>query len=145
MNRLFSLSPEMSEYCWQWRWYWTRLNGIKSEHWNCLYLIKVSSINWESTVFQTFLNINKKWTVYFHYHLKCQNITDNESDIEFETIESSQNTGIACNVSKCHLFNENGQYFKNFLMWIRNEPFIFIIKWNVRILLTMKVILNSKQ
>ena len=59
-------------------------------------------------VFQTFLNINKKWTVYFQYHEKCQNITDNEGDIELETTESSQNTGIACNVSKCHLFNENG-------------------------------------
>ena len=48
--------------------------------------------------------------------MKCQNITDNEGDIELKTIESSQNTGIAFNVSKCHLFNENGQYFKHF--WI---------------------------
>ena len=51
-----------------------------------------------------FLNINNKWTFYFHYHLKCQNITDNEGDIELKTIESSQNTGIACNLSNCDLF-----------------------------------------
>ena len=48
--------------------------------------------------------MNKKSTVYFHYHLKCQNITDSEGDIELETIESSQNTGIFCNLSKCHIF-----------------------------------------
>ena len=58
--------------------------------------------------------MNKKYAAYFHYHLKCHNITDNEGDIEIDLMESSQNTEFPCNLSKCHLFNENGQYLKLF-------------------------------
>ena len=61
-----------------------------------------------------FLNINKKYTVYFHYHLKCQNIADNEGDIELGSMESSQNTEIACILSKSRLSTENRRYFRHF-------------------------------
>ena len=65
-------------------------------------------------VFQTFLNVNKRLIVHFLYHLKCQDITDNERDIELESMESSQNTALACNVSKLSVFNKNRWYFKVF-------------------------------
>ena len=51
-------------------------------------------------VFQSFLKVNKRLIVHFHYHLKCQDITDNEGDIELESMESSQNTFCPCNVLK---------------------------------------------
>ena len=65
-------------------------------------------------VFPSFLNVNKKYIVHFHYHLKCQDITDNEGDIELESMESSQNTVFACNLLKLMVFNENRWYFQVF-------------------------------
>ena len=46
--------------------------------------------------------------------MKCQDITDNEGDIELESTESSQNTVFACNLSKLIVFNENRWYFQVF-------------------------------
>ena len=61
-----------------------------------------------------FLNVNKRLIVHFHYHLKCQDITDNEGDIELESMESSQKTFFPCNVLKLRVFNESRWYFKLF-------------------------------
>ena len=65
-------------------------------------------------VFQTFLNVNKRLIVHFHYHLKCLDITDNEGDIELESMESRQNTVFACNLSKLSVFNDNRRFFQVF-------------------------------
>ena len=46
--------------------------------------------------------------------MKCQDITDNEGDIELESMVSSQNTVFACNLSKLMVFNENRWYFQVF-------------------------------
>ena len=61
-----------------------------------------------------FLKVNKRLIVHFHYHLKCEDITDNEGDIELESMESSQNTVFACNLSKLIVFNEDRCYFQVF-------------------------------
>ena len=65
-------------------------------------------------VFPSFLKVSKKYIVHFHYHLKYQDITDNEGDIELESMESSQNTVYACNLSILIVFNKNRWYFQVF-------------------------------
>ena len=65
-------------------------------------------------VFPSFLKVTKKYIVHFHYQMKCQDITDNEGDIELESMVSSQNTVFACNLSKLMVFNENRWYFQVF-------------------------------
>ena len=55
------------------------------------------SIQSKSTGFETYLEVIKKKMIYFHYHQKCQDITDNRGDIEFDSIQSSKNTVITCN------------------------------------------------
>ena len=50
------------------------------------------SIQSKSTGFETYLDVIKKKMIYFHYHQKCQDITDNRCDIELDLIQSSQNT-----------------------------------------------------
>ena len=46
----------------------------------------------KSTAFETYLDVIKKTLIYFHYHQKCQDITDNRGDIALDLIQSSQNT-----------------------------------------------------
>ena len=41
---------------------------------------------------EIYLDKIKKKQVYFHYHLKCQDIADNRGDIELDLSESKQNT-----------------------------------------------------
>ena len=55
------------------------------------------SIQSKSTGFETYLDVIKKKMIYFHYHQKCQDITDNRGDIELDSIQSSQNTVFTCN------------------------------------------------
>ena len=55
-------------------------------------LIGIVSIQSKSTGFETDLDVIKKVMIYFHYHQKCQDITDNRGDIEVDLMESSQNT-----------------------------------------------------
>ncbi len=38
--------------------------------------------------FEAYLDEIKKKHVYFHYHLICQNITDNAGDIKLELLQS---------------------------------------------------------
>ena len=49
------------------------------------------SIQSKSTGFETYLDVIKKMMIYFHYHQKSQDITDNRGDIEFDSIQSSHN------------------------------------------------------
>ena len=69
-----------------------RFNPIKSKHCIYLKLIEIVSIQSKSTGFETYLDLIKKTMIYFHYHQKCQDITDNRGDIECDSIQSSQNT-----------------------------------------------------
>ena len=46
----------------------------------------------KSTGFKTYLDVIKKTMIYFHYHQKYQDITDNRGNIELDLIQSSQNT-----------------------------------------------------
>ena len=55
-------------------------------------LIRIGSIESKSTGFECYLDVIKKKIIYFHYHQKCQDITDNIGDIELDLIQSSQNT-----------------------------------------------------
>ena len=41
---------------------------------------------------EIYLDKIKKKQVYFHLHLKCQDIADNRGDIELDLSESNQNT-----------------------------------------------------
>ena len=47
--------------------------------------------------FESYLDVIKKTIIYFHYHQKCQDITNNRGDIELDSIQSSKNTVITCN------------------------------------------------
>ena len=55
-------------------------------------LIRIVSIESKSTGFETYLDVNKKKMIYFHYHQKCQDITDSTGDIELDLTKSSKNT-----------------------------------------------------
>ena len=55
-------------------------------------LIRIVSIQSKSTGFETYLVVIKNKMTYFHYHQKCQDITENTGDIELDLIQSSQNT-----------------------------------------------------
>ena len=50
------------------------------------------SIQSKSNGFETYLDVIKKTLICFHYHQKCQDITDNTGDIENDLMQSSQNT-----------------------------------------------------
>ena len=63
-----------------------------SKHSIYLKLIRIGSIHSKSTGFETYLDVLQKKIIYFQYHQKCQDITDNRGDIEFDLIESSQIT-----------------------------------------------------
>ena len=69
-------------------------NLIQSSQKHCIYLklIRIVSIQSKSTGFEIYLDEIKKNMISFHYHQKCQDITDNRDDIELDLIESSQNT-----------------------------------------------------
>ena len=55
-------------------------------------LIRIVSIQSKSTGFETYLVVIKNKMIYFHYHLKCHDITENRGDIEVDLIQSIQNT-----------------------------------------------------
>ena len=55
-------------------------------------LIRIVSIQSKSTGFETYLDVNKKKKIYFHYQKKCQDITDSTGDIELDLTKSSKNT-----------------------------------------------------
>ena len=50
------------------------------------------SIQLKAIGFDTYLDVIKKQMFYFHYHQKCQDITDSTGDIELDFTKSSQNT-----------------------------------------------------
>ena len=60
-------------------------------------LIRIESIQSKSTGFETYLDVIKKKMIYFHYHQKCLDITDNRGDIELDLIQSSQYTLLTLN------------------------------------------------
>ena len=45
------------------------------------------SIQSKSIGFETYLDVIKNKMTYFHYHEKCQNITENTGDIELDLIQ----------------------------------------------------------
>ena len=57
--------------------------------------------------FETYLDVVKKKMVWFQYHLKCQDITDNRGDIEVYLMISSQNTVFIDNYVNLCQFNTN--------------------------------------
>ena len=50
------------------------------------------TIESKSTGFETYLDVINKKMIYFHYHQKCQDITDNRGDIELDLNQTSQIT-----------------------------------------------------
>ena len=59
--------------------------------------MRIWSFQSKSTGFETYLDVIKKTMIYFHYHQKCQDITDNRGDIELDLIQSNENTVFTCN------------------------------------------------
>ena len=57
-------------------------------------LIRNVSIQSKSTGSESFLDVIEKKMIYFHYHEKCRDITDNRGDIELDLIQTSQNNVI---------------------------------------------------
>ena len=49
------------------------------------------SIQLKAIGFETYLDVIEQQMFYFHYHQKCQNITDSTGDIELDFTKSSQN------------------------------------------------------
>ena len=74
------------------------------------------SIQFESTALSTDLDVINKNLMYVYYHLKCQDITDNEGDIKLELMESSQYTVISYNLVKWCQFNSNQKDYQ--LIWM---------------------------
>ena len=50
------------------------------------------SIQLKAIGYETYLDLFKNQMIYFHYHQKCQDITDSKGDIELDLPKSSQNT-----------------------------------------------------
>ena len=61
----------------------------------------------------------------FHYHLKCQDITDNRGDIEIYLIDSSQNSLFIDNYMKLCQFNTNQWDLKKIWMYLRKRWLLF--------------------
>ena len=49
-------------------------------------MVSIQSI---SSGFETYLDVIKKKMICFHYHKKCQDITDNREDIELDLIQNT--------------------------------------------------------
>ena len=89
---VFSISPQLSGYYRQMRWYWTLSNMIKSEDCICWLALEIRS-NWlQSTEFVTYLDAIKEKESVFSIHLNCQDITDKWGDIELCFAESNRKT-----------------------------------------------------
>ena len=65
------------------------------------------SIQFQSTGLSTDLDVINKNLMYVYYHLKCQDITDNEGDIKFKLMEPSRNTVFSYNLVKWFQFDGN--------------------------------------
>ena len=55
-------------------------------------LIRIVSIQSKSSGFETYLEVNKKKMICFHYQQKFQDISDSTGDIELDLTKSSQST-----------------------------------------------------
>ena len=89
---LFSISPQLSGYYWQMRWYWNLSNGIKSEDCICWLAVEIRSKQRKSTKFVTFLMQLRKKEVHFQYHLNFQDDDDNWVAIELCLTGSNRKT-----------------------------------------------------
>ena len=74
------------------------------------------SIQLQSKGLSTDLDAINKNLMYVYYHLKCQDITDNEGDIKLEVMESSRNTVFSYKFVKWCRFNSSQQDYQ--LTWI---------------------------
>ena len=79
---VFSISPQLSGYYWQMRWYWALSSRIKSVDCICWLAVEIRSKQHNSTEFVTYMQAIKKKKVYFHQHFNCHDITDIWGDIE---------------------------------------------------------------
>ena len=57
---VFSISPQLSRYYWQMRWYWNLSNQIKSKDWICWLAVEIRSKQRKSTEFVTLLQAIKE-------------------------------------------------------------------------------------
>ena len=74
------------------------------------------SMQLQSKVLSIDLDVINKNLMYVYYHMKCQDITDNEGDIKLEVIESSRNTVFSYNLAKWCRFNSSQQDYQ--LIWM---------------------------
>ena len=74
------------------------------------------SIQFESTGLLTDLDTINKNLMYVYYHLKCQDITDNEGDIKLKVMDSSPNIVFSYNLVKWCRFNSSQQDYQ--LIWM---------------------------
>ena len=57
---VFSISPQLSGYYWQMRWYWNLSNGIKSEDCICWLAVEILTNQLQSSEFVTYLDAIKE-------------------------------------------------------------------------------------
>ena len=74
------------------------------------------SIQFQSAGLSTDLDLINKNLMYVYYHLKCQDITDNEGDIKLKVMESSPNILFSYNLDKWCRFNSSQQDYQ--LIWM---------------------------
>ena len=122
---VFSISPQLSGFYWQMRWYWTLSYMIKSEDFICWLTVEIRSNRLQSTEFVTYLEAIKKKKVYFQYHLNCQDITDKWGDIEICLMGSNRKTVSAGWTLKFDQINCNWRNLSLTWMQLKKEKVCF--------------------
>ena len=84
----------------------------------------------------------RKWSLYFHYYLKCRHIHDKKGPIEVDLLKWSRMNFCHCYYLKLHQINMNRQDLYLCCMNLRKWSYIFIITSNVGIFMTKKVLLK---
>ena len=106
-------------------WYWSLSNGIKSEDCISWQAVVIRSKQLNSKEFVTKLHAIKKKTVYFQYHLNCQDITDKWGFIEICLMGSNWKTVYAGWTLKFDQINFNWRNLSLTRMQLKKEKVCF--------------------
>ena len=127
---VFSISPQLSGYYWQMRWYWALSSRIKSVDCICWLAVEIRSKQHNSTEFLTYMQAIKKKKVYFHQHFNCQDITDKWGDIEICLMGSNRKTVSAGWQLKFDQINFNRRNVSLTWMQLRKKKVYFQYHFN---------------
>ena len=127
---VFSISPQLSGYYWQMRWYWALSSRIKSVDCICWLAVEIRSKKHNSTEFVTYMQAIKKKKVYFHQYFNCQDITDKWGDIEICLMGSNRKTVSAGWQLKFDQINFNRRNVSLTWMQLRKKKVYFQYHFN---------------